>query len=171
MEAWQWKKGPFDHYAYVHDKLAQTKSLADTIAAINSLSPQLSDSLPALGHSVRVCSKCLGDHLLLVNAYPRLRRMNDQHVSALCAIWQTVLLALNAVLIGWYLLETQGIRKSSQKQVEASFRPAVIVKHDGSTSSLPELENIGNGPAMDVKWTLLLGFEFRAHGRLLPDRS
>jgi hypothetical protein len=34
----EWKKGPLDHYAYVHDKLVQTKSLADTIGAINSLS-------------------------------------------------------------------------------------------------------------------------------------
>jgi hypothetical protein len=36
------KKGPLDHYAYVHDKLVQTKSLADTLGAINSLSPYYS---------------------------------------------------------------------------------------------------------------------------------
>lgn len=35
----EWKKGPLDHYAYVHDKFVQTKSLADTVGAINSLSP------------------------------------------------------------------------------------------------------------------------------------
>jgi hypothetical protein len=35
----EWKKGPLDHYAYVHDKLVQTKSVADTLAAINSISP------------------------------------------------------------------------------------------------------------------------------------
>src|SRR5580704_3938989 len=33
------EKGPLDHYSYVHDKLVQTKSLADTMAAINSISP------------------------------------------------------------------------------------------------------------------------------------
>lgn len=35
----EWKKGPLDKFAYVHDKLVQTKSLADTFEAINSISP------------------------------------------------------------------------------------------------------------------------------------
>lgn len=35
----EWKLGPLDHYAYVHDKLVQTRSLAYTLAAINSLNP------------------------------------------------------------------------------------------------------------------------------------
>jgi hypothetical protein len=35
----EWKNGPLDHYAYVHDKFVQTKSLADTLDAINALSP------------------------------------------------------------------------------------------------------------------------------------
>jgi hypothetical protein len=35
----EWKAGPLDHYAYVHDKLVQTRSLAYTFAAINSLNP------------------------------------------------------------------------------------------------------------------------------------
>ena len=33
------KAGPMDHYAYVHDKLAQTRSLRYTLSAINSLNP------------------------------------------------------------------------------------------------------------------------------------
>jgi hypothetical protein len=33
------KAGPLDHYSYVHDKLVQTRSLAHTLAAINSLNP------------------------------------------------------------------------------------------------------------------------------------
>jgi hypothetical protein len=33
------KAGPLDHYAYVHDKLVQTRSLAHTMAAVNSLNP------------------------------------------------------------------------------------------------------------------------------------
>jgi hypothetical protein len=33
------KAGPLDHYSYVHDKLVQTKSLAHTLAAVNSLNP------------------------------------------------------------------------------------------------------------------------------------
>ncbi len=33
------KAGPLDHYSYVHDKLVQTRSLARTLAAVNSLNP------------------------------------------------------------------------------------------------------------------------------------
>lgn len=35
----EWKAGPLDHYSYLHDKLVTTRSLADTISAINSLPP------------------------------------------------------------------------------------------------------------------------------------
>jgi len=35
----EWKNGPLDNYAYVHDKFVQTKSLADTLDAINSINP------------------------------------------------------------------------------------------------------------------------------------
>jgi hypothetical protein len=68
--------------------------------------------------------------------------------------YKVVLLAISAVFIGLYLLETWRIRKTAERQVEASFRPAVIVTHDGSTTHLPQLENIGNGPAMELAWTL-----------------
>jgi hypothetical protein len=57
----EWKKGPLDHYAYVHDKLVQTKSLADTLAAISSLSPSYasykkSTSLESLEAATRLQS-------------------------------------------------------------------------------------------------------------------
>jgi hypothetical protein len=32
----EWKKGPLDHYAYVHDKLVQTKSVADTYVLLRN---------------------------------------------------------------------------------------------------------------------------------------
>jgi hypothetical protein len=35
----EWKKGPLDHYAWLHDKFVQTKSLAATVQAINSIHP------------------------------------------------------------------------------------------------------------------------------------
>src|SRR5260370_3445150 len=35
----EWKAGPLDHYSYLHDKLVQTRSLANTLAAVNSLNP------------------------------------------------------------------------------------------------------------------------------------
>ena len=35
----EFKAGPLDDYSYIHDKLVQTRSLADTLAAVNSLNP------------------------------------------------------------------------------------------------------------------------------------
>jgi hypothetical protein len=87
--------------------------------------------------------------------------MNDQHVTAIAAIVQDILLILNALLIAWYLLETRKIRMAAQRQVSASLeqaesasRPAIVVRNSGSTLSSPMLENIGNGPAIEVKWSL-----------------
>jgi hypothetical protein len=87
--------------------------------------------------------------------------MNDQHVSAVATIWQVVLLAINAGLFFWYLIETNKLRTAAEKQVEtssrqveATFRPALIVTHDGITAHKPRLENIGTGPATDVAWSL-----------------
>lgn len=55
----EWKAGPLDHYSYLHDKLVTTRSLADSIAAINSLSPYYSPykrntSFEALEAAVRL---------------------------------------------------------------------------------------------------------------------
>src|SRR6266571_2010193 len=54
----EWKAGPLDHYAYLHDKLVTTKSLRDTISAIASLPPynpyKKSTSLEALEAAARL---------------------------------------------------------------------------------------------------------------------
>jgi len=54
----EWKAGPLDHYAYVHEKLVVTRSLADTIGAINALHPlnpyKKSTSLEALEAAARL---------------------------------------------------------------------------------------------------------------------
>jgi hypothetical protein len=97
--------------------------------------------------------------------------MNDQHVTAVAAVWQVVLLAISAFFIGLYLLETWRMRKAAERQVESSFRPSLIVTHDGSTTSLPQLGNIGQGPAMEVTWTIRnskLGHKFPY---LLPNQK
>lgn len=57
----EWKAGPLDHYAYVHDKLVQTHSLAATLAAINSLNPLVgarrkTTSIEALEAAARLSS-------------------------------------------------------------------------------------------------------------------
>jgi hypothetical protein len=55
------KAGPMEHYAYFHQKLVTTKSLAATIDAINSLPPQWhayrrSTSFEAMATAVRLAS-------------------------------------------------------------------------------------------------------------------
>jgi hypothetical protein len=80
--------------------------------------------------------------------------VNDQHITAVATIVQDFLLLGSAGLVGWYLCETRKMRKAAEAQVEAAFRPAVIVWHRGSLEKSPTLENIGNGPAMEVSWTL-----------------
>jgi hypothetical protein len=80
--------------------------------------------------------------------------VNDQHVTAIATIAQDFFLLGSVILIAWYLYETRKMRKAAEAQVEAAFRPAVIVRHVGSLESSPTLENIGNGPAMEVSWAL-----------------
>jgi hypothetical protein len=43
---------------------------------------------------------------------------------------------------------------ASLEQAEAASRPAIVAKTRGSTMAAPVLENIGNGPAIDVKVSL-----------------
>jgi len=101
--------------------------------------------------------------------------VNDQHITAIATIVQDILLLLSAVLIFWYLWETRKMRKAAEnqvsksqelvsaaqrqinaslEQVESTWRPAIVAKTRGSTMAAPMLENIGNGPALDVKWSL-----------------
>ena len=43
---------------------------------------------------------------------------------------------------------------ASLEQAEAASRTAIVAKTRGSTMAAPVLENIGNGPAIDVKVSL-----------------
>ncbi len=80
--------------------------------------------------------------------------VNDQHITAIATIAQDVLLLLSAGLIAWYLIETRKMRKAAEAQVEAAFRPAIIISQKGSLDASPTLENIGNGPALEVRLTM-----------------
>jgi hypothetical protein len=82
------------------------------------------------------------------------RVVNDQHITAIATIVQDFCLLLSTGLVAWYLYETRTMRKAAEAQVEAAFRPAVIVRHEGSLETAPTLENIGNGPALEVSWTM-----------------
>ena len=80
--------------------------------------------------------------------------MTDQHITAIATIVQDLLLFLSALLVGWYLVETRKLRIASQEQVEAASRPAIVVKAQPGTTAVPTVVNIGNGPAIDVQWSL-----------------
>jgi hypothetical protein len=69
-------------------------------------------------------------------------------IAALVGIGQLLILALTAIFVWCYLLETKRLRVASQELVEASFRPAIVV-----SEKIPgelNLANIGNGPALRI---------------------
>jgi hypothetical protein len=81
--------------------------------------------------------------------------VNDQHVTAITSIVQAVLLLISATLVGAYLWETRRMRQAAERQAEAPYFPAVGAKTQHSrVDSEPLLENIDNGPAMEVQWFL-----------------
>jgi hypothetical protein len=78
-------------------------------------------------------------------------------VAALAGVSQVLVLIVTALFVRRYLKETEKLRLAAQAQVEATFRPAVIALSGGSLESNPKLENIGNGPAMNLEWFLAGG--------------
>ncbi len=78
-------------------------------------------------------------------------------VAALAGVSQVLVLIVTALFVWRYLKETEKLRLAAQAQVEATFRPAVVALSGGSLESNPKLENIGNGPAMNLEWFLVDG--------------
>jgi hypothetical protein len=78
------------------------------------------------------------------------------------SLWETIqslLLSANAVLIWRYVRQTIKLReaaqqqvKVSQRQVEASHRPALVAQHQ--TTDEVVFVNIGSGPAINVRWSV-----------------
>lgn len=64
--------------------------------------------------------------------------------------------ALTMAYLIKYVRATDIIAKQSVQQVEATFRPAIVAFADprGGLDDVPKLENIGNGPAMEIEWFL-----------------
>ncbi|RJP79505.1 MAG: hypothetical protein C4522_10375 [Desulfobacteraceae bacterium] len=61
---------------------------------------------------------------------------------------QTIAVVLTGVVLIWYTIETQLLRKESQKQTEIQIRPFVIVELKNRKFYL---KNLGHGPALNVK--------------------
>jgi hypothetical protein len=68
------------------------------------------------------------------------------------AIWtQTVVLAITAGLIYWYIIETSGLRKQMVRQNEIALRPVIVPVFDNRGGEpIFKLENIGVGVAFNV---------------------
>jgi hypothetical protein len=60
---------------------------------------------------------------------------------------QVVLLAVNAGLVYWYVKVTQGIHRTSQAQLEAQIRPALVIRAYGTL----RISNVGAGAAINLK--------------------
>jgi hypothetical protein len=90
-------------------------------------------------------------------------------VAAFAQIGQVVVLIVTARFVWLYLKATEELSRTAQRQVQISQRqvaaaleqiegqilPAIAIVHNGSVDSSPAMENIGNGPAMDVSWSLI----------------
>jgi hypothetical protein len=53
-----------------------------------------------------------------------------------------------------YVGYTKEIALQAGLQTEATFKPAIVAIHGGSTDEPPGLRNIGKGPAVDVDWSI-----------------
>jgi hypothetical protein len=69
---------------------------------------------------------------------------------------QCILLAINAILLWRYVISTRGIEEASTQQakisadqLESSSRPVLALSGDALKLAL---ENIGNGPALNIEW-------------------
>jgi hypothetical protein len=61
---------------------------------------------------------------------------------------QTIAVALTGGVVIWYTIETQLLRKETQKQTEIQIRPLVIIEITDRTFFL---KNLGFGPALNVQ--------------------
>ena len=70
----------------------------------------------------------------------------------LYAVWtQTVVLAITAGLIYWYIIETSGLRKQMVRQNEIALRPVIVPVFDNRGGEpIFKLKNIGVGVAFNV---------------------
>ena len=61
---------------------------------------------------------------------------------------QTFAVVLTGAILIWYTIETQLLRKETQKQTELQIRPFVIMEFKNNEFYL---KNIGRGPALNIK--------------------
>jgi hypothetical protein len=70
---------------------------------------------------------------------------------------QVIALVISAVTLAYlikYVGATEIIARQSIRQVEATFRPALVCVPGRSLDEVPKLVNIGMGPALEIEWHL-----------------
>src|SRR6266481_379532 len=82
--------------------------------------------------------------------------MTGQNVVAVLSLIVAAVVLLYLII---YVKATETIAKQSLEQTEAVFRPAVVVKPGMTAAAGPVLLNIGNGPAMELKWSVARGLK------------
>jgi hypothetical protein len=70
------------------------------------------------------------------------------------ALLSLIVAAIGLRFLVSYVRATRVIAKQSIEQSEATSRPAVVVKGGSSIEAAPILVNIGNGPAIELKWSI-----------------
>jgi hypothetical protein len=68
---------------------------------------------------------------------------------------QIIALVISAVTLAYlikYVGATEIIARQSVRQVEATFRPALVCVPGRTLDDGPTLVNIGRGPAMEIEW-------------------
>ncbi len=66
--------------------------------------------------------------------------------------WQVIILAITAVIIFWYTVETYWLRRESQRQTELQLRPFVVLEAVRQIEGVGfQVKNIGNGTALNIR--------------------
>lgn len=76
------------------------------------------------------------------------------------ALGTLIVLSVTLVAVLWYVWETRSLARATKRMGEASLRPVLTVWMPPPLRSLStnmlrfEYRNIGNGPALNIQWTL-----------------
>lgn len=73
----------------------------------------------------------------------------------------------------WYVIETYRLRKISQRQLESLAKPCVLILEDADeirnfADRNLIIKNVGNGPALNIRWRLSAWQEWSSAPALSP---
>jgi len=77
--------------------------------------------------------------------------------TTIITLGQLVVGIFGLVFLIIYVRATKTIATQSVEQTEGQSRPAIVAKPGSTATDAPMLVNIGNGPAIDLKWSIQPG--------------